>query len=227
MSKISKSVEKTLFFIPLFIGMYLFKLLPCIQVIITSFKEDYNFSTESYSNVGIGNYRSILSDPNFRSAVVNTGIYTVIVVSATVFFSIILSWSLYRITRFSNLLQLFIFLPLISSDIAVGMSWRYIFSDNGIINSFLASVSLNEIGWLSDKNMSLVIFILYGIWCSLPFSTLLLLSSLQQMDKNVLIAAKLDKASETTVFLKIGIGFLKPTILSISVINCIIPYRLL
>ena len=221
MKLLSKNRGNAGYFVPLFLGMYLFKIWPCVQVILTSFKTEYNYSTKTYSNIGFDNYAQILNDTDFINSIINTGIYVVIVVLATVIVATLLSWCLFRIRWFSNMLQFFIFLPLISSDIAIGMSWRYIFSDRGIINSILSALSYDGIGWLSDKNISLLIFILYGIWFSLPMATLLLLSALQRLDKNLLIAAKLDKASEMKIFVQIGVQHLKSTIFTVTIINCI------
>lgn len=221
MKLLSKSRRNVGYFIPLFLGMYLFKIWPCVQVILTSFKTEYNYSTKTYSHMGFSNYTQILNDSDFINSIINTGIYVVIVVLAIVIIATLLSWCLFRIKWVSNMLQFFVFLPLISSDIAIGMSWRYIFSDRGIINSILSALSYNGIGWLSDKNISLLIFILYGIWFSLPMATLLLLSALQRLNKNLLIAAKLDKASEMKIFVQIGVQHLKSTIFTVTIINCI------
>lgn len=219
--KITDKIVELLYIAPLIVGMFIFKIKPCVQIIITSLKEDYNHSTKTYSAFGFDNYAEVLTDRDFLRAVVNTSIYVLVVVTATVIISTLLAWCLYRIEKISDLLQFFIFLPLISSDIAIGISWRYMFSDRGIINSILSGISDLRIGWLTDKSMSLVIFILYGIWFSLPMATLLLLSSLKRINRSLLIAARLDKASEFKTFIKIGVPYIKPTIFTVAILNCI------
>ena len=53
------------YFLPLVVFMCIFKIWPFIQIVITSFKENYNYLTNDYSGIGVENYVTVLSDGYF------------------------------------------------------------------------------------------------------------------------------------------------------------------
>lgn len=215
------NAQGIIFLLPLLVGLYLFKIWPCIQVIAISFKSDYDYASGSYSALNLSNYQKIFNDTYFIQAFVNTLKYVVFVVAGTVFISLIISWCLFRINKGTVFFKTLFFLPLISSDIAVGISWRLLFNRYGIVNALLNSISIDSIGWLTDKDCSLLTLVVYGIWSSLPISVLLLYTSFQRVSTNLIIAAQIDHAPETKLFAKVVFPIVRPTVLLVSVINCI------
>lgn len=203
------------------LGLFIFKIWPCIQIIITSLKDNYDYISGDYSAVNFENYNAIFSDSYFIQAIVNTVLYMFIVVIGTTLISLLISWCLFRIKKCSGVFRVVFFLPLISSDIAIGISWRLMFNRNGVINALLNAFSIDSINWLSDKKYSFLILVLYGIWSSLPITIFLLYSALQRLNSNLLISAQIDHASEFNLFVKIIYPLIKTTVVLSALINCI------
>lgn len=66
--------------------------------------------------------------------------------------------------------------------------------------------------------MALIIF---GIWNILPFTIILLLSGLQNIDEMYYTAAKVDGAKSTKIFFRITVPLLSPTIFLVCIVNTI------
>ena len=218
---IREKSETILYLLPLLIGLAVFKIWPLVQVILISFREEYHQLLNTDAGIGFGNYQAVLTDEAFLQAIGNTVTCVVFVVLVTGVLSVLLSWSLFRNTKGGWFFRTVIFLPFVCSEVAVGACWRLMFHDNGIVNQVLKMMQLPQIGWLSDKDFSLAILIVFGIWNALPMSAMLLYCSLQSLDNHLLIAAKTDRASEWKMLRFIGIPHLKTTLMLTAFINCI------
>lgn len=210
-----------LYLLPFVLGITLFKVIPLFQVVTISFREGYKFLTGNFNAVGLGNYAAIFRDEYFHQAMTNTAIYAVVVVCAVICLSLPLAWCMLRIRRGLAFFQVAIFLPFITSDIAIGMVWRLLFSNNGIINHLLSLVGIGSIGWLTDANMSLVTLILYGIWSGIPMTVLMFYCALLGIDPNLFTAARVNGAGELKIFFKIVLPMLQRWIVMVFAINSV------
>lgn len=221
---IKKSPKWVLFLLPFLLGVILFKIIPLVRVITISFLEGYRFLTGNYDAVGFSNYQSILQDEYFRQAMVNTAIYAVVVVCAVICISLPLAWCMLRIKRGLAFFQISIFLPFITSDIAIGRAWRLLFSDNGIINRLLSLMGISGLGWLTDANLSLVTLILYGIWSGIPMTVLIFHCAMLNLDPNLFTAARISGAGETKIFRRILLPMMQPTVTMVFAINSVMAW---
>lgn len=210
-----------LYVLPFLLGVTLFKLWPLFKVVTISFQEGYNYLTGAYDGLGLGNYRTILEDPYFRQAMVNTAIYVCAVVLIVIGVSLPVAWCMLRVQRGLPFFQIAIFMPFITSDIAIGMAWRILFSNNGIINHILSLVGIDPVGWLTDAGMSLWTLILYGIWSGIPMTVLIFYCGLLNIDQNIFVAARASGAGEMKIFRKIVLPMMQPSVVMVFAINSV------
>lgn len=222
MTGVSKSSKLwMLYLLPFVLGVTLFKLWPFLRVLVISFQEGYNYLTGSYNQIGFGNYLNILQDHNFRQAIVNTAVYVFVDVTAVICISLPIAWCMLRVRFGLPFFQTAIFLPFATSDIAIGMAWKLMFSNNGILNHLLGILSIDAVGWLTDANMSLVTFILYGIWNGIPMTVLIFYCGLLNIDPSILIAARASGAGEMKIFRKIVLPMMRSSITMVFSINSV------
>lgn len=214
--------EPWIYLAPFLIGLIIFTVYPVINVFLISFKEGYRQLTGAYTSLGFGNYASVLSDPYFQNAIKNTALYVLTVVPIStvlsLFFANLLNQKIKGIAFFHTAF----FLPLVTSVTAVGLVWKLMFNHRfGVINAMLGVFGVEQINWLLDPNMNIWALIIYGIWNMMPFTIILLLSGLQNIDPLYYTAAKVDGASSTKMFFRITVPLLAPTIGLVCVINTI------
>ncbi|HIQ81688.1 MAG TPA: sugar ABC transporter permease [Candidatus Pullichristensenella stercorigallinarum] len=215
-------IEPYMYLLPFFIGVIAFTLYPVINVIVMSFKEDYSYLTREFAQWGVDNYATVLNDSRFRQAIGNTLKYVVLVVPISTCIAVVVAYLLNQKLRFSALFQTAYFLPMVTSITAVGLAWRLMYNERfGIINYILSWFGVEPIGWLTQAQYSMPALVIFGIWNILPFTIILLLSGLQNIDEQYYTAAKVDGARSLRIFFRITVPLLAPTIFLVCIVNTI------
>ncbi len=215
-------IEPYLYLLPFFLGVIVFTLYPVINVILMSFKEDYSHLTREFAQWGTENYQTVLSDSKFTQAITNTLKYVVLVVPISTCIAVVIAYLLNQKLRFSALFQTAYFLPMVTSVTAVGLVWRLMYNYKfGIINFILGWFGVDPIDWLGKAQYSMPALVIFGVWNILPFTIILLLSGLQNIDEQYYTAAKVDGARGLRIFFRITVPLLAPTIFLVSIVNTI------
>ena len=205
--------EPLLYASPFLLICLSFAVWPIINVFLNSFREGYNFIKGTYKSLGFENYEKIFSDRYFVSSLKNTMLYVFITVPISTVLALLFSVLLNRKIHLHAFFQTSYFLPMVTSSIAIGLVWKYMFnSDYGIINSFLQMFGVQGPKWLRMPDDAMKAPCVFGIWKSLPTSIIMLLSGLQSIDPRYYIAARMDGASSTKQFFRITLPLLSPTI---------------
>ncbi len=215
-------IEPALFLAPFLIGLVIFTVYPFINVILLSFKEDYNMLTGVFSGIGFQNYTDVVSDPNFLSGLRNTFLYALFVVPIATALSLLIANMMNGNIKLKGLFQTCYFLPMVTSVTAVGLVWKWLYNyDYGLINYLLSLFGVNAINWLNDPRYNLPALIIYGIWSMIPFTTILLLAGFQNVDPKYYTAARVDGAKDIKIFFRITLPLLAPTIGMTLIVNTI------
>ncbi len=218
--------EPFLYLAPFALGILVFTLYPIINVFLMSFKENFNYITKEFSGWGLGNYQYILKDPYFIQAFKNTFFYVFIVIPISTCLSVVIATLLNQKIKFSGLFQTAYFLPMVTSTIAVGLAWKFMFNyRSGVINYLLNCFGFESLNWLQVTTYNFPALCIYGIWAILPFTIILLLSGLQNIDPMYYTAAKVDGAGPIKSFFRITIPLLMPTIFLVLIINTISTFK--
>ena len=76
------------------IGVGVFMVYPLVDVFVYSFEEGYNSASQTFSGVGLFNYRYVLRDPYFLQALKNTFILVIITVPVSTGLALLISFAL-------------------------------------------------------------------------------------------------------------------------------------
>lgn len=220
--KTQSLLEPLIYLTPFFLGIIIFTLFPIINVFFISFREGYKMLSKEFTQYGFGNYQAIIHERYFLLSLKNTAIYVFTVVPISTLISIFFAIFLNKKLKLSSLYQTAFFLPMVTSTVAVGLAWKWMYNfDYGVFNFFLSLFNIAPINWLNDPNYSLHALIIYGIWSYLPFTIILVLSGLQNINPLYITAAKIDGASKLKIFTRITLPLLAPTIGLVLIVNMI------
>lgn len=215
-------LEPAAFLTPFMIGLLLFTVYPFINVLLLSFKEDYKMLTGEFSSLGIQNYADVIHDPNFINGLTNTGLYVLFVVPIATAISLLIATLLNTDIKLKGIFQASFFMPMVTSITAIGLVWKWLFNfDYGLINFGLSLLGVEAVNWLNNPAYNLTALIIYGIWSMLPFTIILLLAGLQNVNPQYYTAARVDGAKSGKVFVRITLPLLAPTIGLTLIINII------
>jgi multiple sugar transport system permease protein len=173
---------------------------------------------DSQNRLTLDHYRAIFTDAYFSEAVFNT--LFIVLVSVTLEFVLAFGLALLINMRFRGA-GAFLFIamiPMALPPVAVGAMWTSGFvAEGGWANSLLQHLGLLGLGeqivflgggaWAS---MALVIVV--DAWQVIPFMMILLLAGLQNIDRELQEAATVFGAGRWTVFRRITLPLLKPTV---------------
>ncbi|MFC4007458.1 carbohydrate ABC transporter permease [Nonomuraea purpurea] len=115
------------------------------------------------------------------------------------------------------------FLPQVLPLVAVGITWRWLYSDSGVVNQILDAVGLGALGraWLGDYQLALVALGLIGTWTMSGLCMMLFLAGAQKIDPSLYEAAKLDGAGTFRQFLHVTLPGVRREITVAGVITTI------
>ncbi len=223
----SERIKPLLYLLPFIISVTIFTIYPIVNVIRMSFLENYKHLTGAFDSVGLGNYQKVVSDPLFRQGLGNTVKYVLFVVPISTAIAVVLATLLNQRVRFQGFFQTAYFLPMVTSSLAVGLAWRFMFNDKyGILNYFLSFLGIDGLKWLGDPSSNFYALVIFGIWSILPNTIILLLSGLQNIDPLYYTAAKVDGAKTLRIFFRITVPLLAPTIMLVVIINSISTFKM-
>ena len=187
----------------------------------------------SFIRWGLGNYKFVLfglegTTNIFMRSLKNTALYVVLTVPITAALSILMAYLLNQKIRFNGVFQTAYFIPMVTTATAVGLVWRWMFNENfGLINAIITTFGGEKINWLQSGNhaVSMAVLVIYGVWSSLPFTIILLLSGLQNIDENLYTVARVDGSGAARIFFRITVPLLSPTIGLVLIINSISAFK--
>ena len=124
--------------------------------------------------------RAIASDPKARQAAVNTIYYTALFVPISILASLFIAHALNRKIAFVRFYRLAVFIPVVTSTIATGIMFLWLFDRNyGLANWLLGKVGLGPFGFFEEPNQAMIALVLMTVWGWLGFDTIIYLAALQ------------------------------------------------
>jgi multiple sugar transport system permease protein len=171
--------------------------------------------------IGLENFRSMADDETFWKSLRNTWIYVGVGVPAGLILSLLIALGLQRMIRFTGFYRVLYFLPYITSLVAVGWVWRWMYMPNGLFNDILGWVGLGPYKWLGSPDMAIYSIIATTVWHGLGFQVVIFLAGLESIPEDYLAAASVDGASGWQKFRDIVVPQLNPTLVFLIVTGVI------
>lgn len=206
------SLSGYLFILPSFVLLLAFHVIPIFMTAGYSFT-DYNV-IQAPEFVGVSNYKSLVEDPYLISSLINTAIYTVIVVPVQTILSMVIAYLLASKCRntYGSLVRSVLFVPVITSMILTAAVWRLLLSSNpeGVINSIAGIFGFDPINWLGSSWPALFSVCLIGIWKNVGYFMVIFYAGMMDIPSDLYEAAKVDGAGSVRQFFSITLPMLKP-----------------
>ncbi len=172
--------------------------------------------------VGLDNYRRLFgSDPLFLIAVRNTAVFTVLTLVPTVTIGLTVAAALNRKLAGIGIFRTIAFLPLVASAVAMAVVWRFLFTDDGLLNVALGWIGIDAVPWLTDPDWALVSLSIVTVWKSVPFATVILLAAMQGVPETLYEAAKIDGAGALRRFFAITVPLIRGPLSFVFIITVI------
>ena len=228
-SKIPLSLDQDtlaawIFLAPALILLGIFLFYPIAYLIYLSFTTG-SFTISGVSWIGWRNYWRLFSDSDFWQVIANTVYFTIATVIPTLIIPLALAVLLNRSAPLRSLLRTAYFIPSITSLVAVGLGFRWLFQTQGPVNNLLITLGSEPIPWLSSPIWAMPVLILLSSWKQIGFNLVVFLGGLQTIPQSRYEAAELDGANDWAKFWYITLPGLRPTLIFAVVTTTIFTLR--
>lgn len=202
-----------LFLAPFLLTSAVFLLWPLVLSIPLSLQQTYGPKTTAW--VGADNFRFLLHDPLFWTALRNTAVFAATSILIQVPVSLGLALLLNRRqTRGRSFLRLVFFAPSLVGTVFAGLMFSILFEKHtGLVNTALHAVvpAFNpEFAWLESHVMAALV--LSALWLYAGFNMIFFLAALQAMPAELHEAASLDGAGRLQRFRHVTLPHLMPVL---------------
>ena len=223
------------FVAPALVCFILFMAFPFFLTLILSFF-DFNFlKVKKLAHIakymkfcGFDNFVEMTKDRRFIQSIINTAVYTVTTVPASIVIGLALAYVMHDNIHCKKLLRLAFFIPYISSIVALGAVFKFLFREDGIVNIVLSALNLisEPIKWSVDPAVSKIPIILLSIWSALGYVLIIYMAAMENVPRTLYEAATIDGASTFTQFMKITVPLISPTTFYLIIVRMIAVFKI-
>lgn len=203
-------------------GFLVFIIIPLIASLIISLFSWSLLGTSEF--VGLDNYRRMISgeDPAFYTILKNTVVFALLYTGANLIISTGISYWLQHLpNRFSRVLRIIFFIPVVTPMAGNALIWRLLLNDEGVVNSALNSIGLPSLPWLNNPSLAMGSLVIMSLWQGLGYNIVVLTAGLNGINQSILEASELDGATGFRRFFQVVFPILSPTFFFCTVMTVI------
>lgn len=226
-----ESISGTMFVLPAAIFMIVMMLYPLFYNFYLSFRDltVMTFKGNSSVFVGLQNYRTILADPDFQQAFLQTLWFTLACIVVQFCLGLLLAVFFSSKFALAGPIRGMVLVAWMMPVAVTGLLFKYMFlTEGGVINKLLsmAGLFLNApLPWLIDGKLAMWAVIIANCWVGIPFNMLLLTTGMSNISQDVYESASIDGANVVQRFFRITVPLLKPAILSVLMLGFIYTFK--
>jgi multiple sugar transport system permease protein len=215
-----------LFITPALVTLGVFFFLPVFASLAMSFTDFDIYSLADLRRarfIFLDNFTRLFADPLFWKALKNTTLFVLIGGPLTIACSLGAAVGLHsKLLKFKIGFRLALFLPVVTTLVAVATVWRYLYHPRfGLINYLLSRIGIVGIDWLGNPRFALPALIVLAVWKNFGYHMMIFLAGLQAIPTHLYEAARLDGASAWQQFQHVTLPQLAPTTFFVTLITII------
>ena len=205
-------------------GMLLFYtvfLLVPIGIAFAGSFHEWNPLSGIYRFNGIENYVSVFTSALFGKSMLNTLIFSVVVIFFRVGLGLAIAIAIYpNLIKHKSFFRAIYYMPVVTPMVAVAFVWKFLYNPQiGAINQILGL----DINWLMNPKTALLAIMIMTIWKDFGYAVVMFMAGLYSLPSDAMEAARVDGASSWQTFKYLTLPLLKPMTLFV-VITSIISY---
>ena len=182
---------------------------------------DWSLVDQAHPFVGLAQYTRLATDGEWWSAVWNTVVFTlhVPIAMAVALALALLTRGSQRSMRWARLA---LFLPSVTSIVAIAIVWKWLLNDNyGLVNDLLGRFGLGPVAWLTSPDTALVTLMLVGIWLVVGYQMVVFQAGLASIPRDWYDAARVDGAGRWRTLWHITLPGLRKTLFFVLITSVI------
>lgn len=184
---------------------------PIIKNFYLSFTS-WDFISPAPIWTGLSNYTQLLTSDSFRSVMVVSLTWVVVVVGISLVLGVALASLFSMKLPGSSVVSGIAFTPHVISGAAIASVWLFIFDPNyGLARVAFNALGMSSPAWVTDADWALPALLIVSIWKGVGFVAIVYLAGMQGLPSEVIEAARLDGANRWQLFARVILPLLSPT----------------
>ncbi len=128
-------------------------------------------------------------------------------------------------SKYEKVVKSFIFMPMAISFVGAGVIWKFIYaykgeginiSEIGLLNAIFTSFGGEAQAWLLIPFWNNFFLIIIMVWLQTGYAMVIISSAIKSIPESINEAARVDGANAVTIFYKVTIPYIMPTIITVT-----------
>jgi multiple sugar transport system permease protein len=191
----SGGLAAILFALPMLAIFTAFSWYPIVRLVVLSFQQTNLVDPPTW--VGLGNFREVINDPLFMTAVKNTAYFAGLALLIGYPIPLVAAVLISESRRFRGIYSALAYLPVVLPPVVGVMLWKYVFyepSSIGLFNTVLGWFHLGPYGWLQSPGTAMPALVVESTWANAGTTVIIYLAALTAVDTDLYDAASVDGA---------------------------------
>jgi len=187
---------------------------PLLLAVLLSFSASFSGSLE-FRWIGLRNFATIIHDPQFRLALRNTTLFTVVSQVLVMVLAVTAAHVLDAAFAGRRMVRFLLLLPWAVPVSLAAMAWTWIFDSTfSVINWTLKVAGLLEgwFYWFGDPTLAMIAIVTVHVWRMFPFATVIVLAGMTAVPQDIREAAVIDGASFWRRLFQVQLPLLLPIV---------------
>lgn len=217
-----------LFLLPSLTGFLGFIFLPMLFSLFLSFtKWSFISGFAGMEWKGLANFTALFQDIKFIASLKNTFLYTLYTVPVSLLLGFAAAIIIHDFTYGKTLLKISIFLPYISSLVAISVVWKVILHPaSGPVNQFLSALGVTNLpGWFGSSKWALLGIAIETVWIQIGYNVVLYMAGFTGISGELYDAAAIDGCNAWQKIRYITIPGVAPTTFFLTIMAMISSFK--
>ena len=212
------------FLAPSMLGLLAFTAFPIVASLLLGF---YNWPViGTFTFTGLKNYQTLLTNPQFGTAVLNTVLFVVLYVPLNIVISLGLAVWIRSVVKGRGFYRTLFFIPAVTPVVANAAIFALILAPNGLIDSLMQTwFGVQAPNFLGSKTWAMPAVVLLSIWQGFGYNMLVFSAALDAVPASLVEAAAIDGAGARDRFFRIVLPLITPSIFFAVVLTLISSFQ--
>lgn len=219
MKSLERKVFPYLMLLPMIVIFGVFLFYPALNGLWISFTKWDGINAQEF--VLFDNYIKLAGDGDFWRSFIRTMVFTVLSVPGIYVAALGLALLLTRAIKGSNLFRAIFYWPTMISSIVVGLSWRFLLGEFGVINYIISLFGGEKISWLTNPTAAMGVIIFVTVWSMAGYYMVMFVAGIKAISQDYYEASEIDGAGFWQQFWYITLPLLKATSLLVLVLSTV------
>jgi multiple sugar transport system permease protein len=183
------------FALPMLAIFAAFSWYPIVRLVVLSFQHTNLVNPPTW--VGLQNFRDVINDPLFATAVKNTAYFAGLALLFGYPIPLVAAVLISESRRLRGVYSALAYLPVVIPPVVGVMLWKYVFyepSSVGLFNTVLGWFHFGPYGWLQSPGTAMPSLVVESTWANAGTTVIIYLAALTSVDTDLYDAASVDGA---------------------------------